>query len=202
MQFLENMAKKIKSFWGKPKTSLLLDLKKMSLMGLVVGSLFLVIIIFSWNKMIEHAFIFSDKKNLTELEKNIQFMVKGYPIEKMVPFIASHRKKTAAFVISVAKKESNWGEKAPTKDGRDCFNYWGYRGQGDSITDSGYTCFASPQEAVATVSRRFNELINDSSLDTPRKMAVWKCGWDCSGHDSEAVEKWISDVDYYFKQLY
>jgi hypothetical protein len=69
------------------------------------------------------------------------------------------------------------------------------------MTWDGYTCFDSPRQAVNTISQRFNELINDSGLGTPRKMVVWKCGWDCSGQDPAGVEKWIRDVDYYYQKI-
>ncbi|HRY82586.1 MAG TPA: hypothetical protein P5232_02715 [Candidatus Moranbacteria bacterium] len=142
------------------------------------------------------------EKIITPLEKNIQSLISGYPMEKMVPYISAQKKSTAAFLIGIAKKESNWGKYSPHLNGKDCYNYWGYRGQGENVTPSGYTCFRNPREAVSTVSRRINELADNSDLNTPAKMIVWKCGWDCSTHSDESVSKWIADVDFYYKKVY
>jgi hypothetical protein len=135
-------------------------------------------------------------------EKDVRELVKGSPMEVMTPYISQKEKKTAAFLVSIAKKESNWGKFSPKLNGKNCFNYWGYRGKGENVTPSGYTCFSSPRQAVNVVSRRMTELIRESNLDTPRKMAVWKCGWNCSWDNPEAVEKWIQDVDYYYQKFY
>ena len=135
------------------------------------------------------------------MEEEIRLMVKDYPIEKMAPYIAQKDRKTAAFMIGIAKKESDWGKRVPILDGRDCYNYWGYRGQG-KLTQDGYSCFKNPRQAVNIIARRINELIKDSDLDTPEKMKVWKCGWNCENHNPDSVAKWISDVDYYFKKFY
>jgi hypothetical protein len=45
-------------------------------------------------------------------------------------------------------------------------------------------------------------LVYEEKLNTPGKMVTaWKCGYDCSWDSPGAVEKWVSDVDYYFKEL-
>jgi hypothetical protein len=142
-----------------------------------------------------------DSKNVA-LERKIFSLTEGYPIEKMIPLMSQKEKMVAAFMVSVAKKESDWGNHIPLLNGKNCYNYWGYRGQSDFMTSDGYTCFKNSRQAVNTVSRRFSELINESDLNTPQKMVVWKCGWDCAGDSQENVSKWISDVDYYFKKFY
>jgi hypothetical protein len=133
------------------------------------------------------------------LREKILSMVKGYPIEKMVLFISKQEPKTAAFLVSVAKKESNWGKHSPKKDGRECYNYWGYRGP-ENPTRSGYSCFSTPKEAVRIVGNRFSELIAQN-IDEPDEMVVWKCGWNCSSHSPISVAKWIKDVGYYYRKL-
>lgn len=134
-------------------------------------------------------------------EASIRDMVKGYPIEAMLPYIFSQDRLTAAFLIGIAKKESNWGKRIPVLGGQDCFNYWGYRGIRRMMGSGGHTCFNSRKDAVETVATRLNTLINSEKLDTPEKMIVWKCGFSCQGHSRESVKKWISDVDLYFSQL-
>ncbi len=134
-------------------------------------------------------------------EESIRDMVKGYPIEAMLPFIFKQDRLTSAFLIGIAKKESNWGKRIPVLDGQDCFNYWGYRGVRRMMGSGGHTCFNSRADAVATVSTRLLKLTQSEKLDTPEKMIVWKCGFSCQGHSRESVKKWISDVDMYFSQL-
>jgi hypothetical protein len=135
-----------------------------------------------------------------ELEKKILEMVKGYPIEQMVPYIIEKDPKVAAFLISIAKKESNWGVRHPKYQGRDCFNYWGYKGP-NRVGSGGHSCFNSRKEAVDIVGKRIENLVYGQDLDTPSEMIVWKCGSSCKGHSSFGVRKWISDVNYYYKQL-
>lgn len=134
-------------------------------------------------------------------EDSIRDMVKGYPIEAMLPYIFEQDRLTAAFLIGIAKKESNWGKRIPVLEGQDCFNYWGYRGVRRMMGTGGHTCFNSREDAVETVAARLNRLIQSEKLDTPEKMIVWKCGFSCQGHSRESVKKWISDVDMYFSQL-
>jgi hypothetical protein len=133
---------------------------------------------------------------------NIHTLTDGYPIEKMIPYIARRNKMTAAFLVSVAKQESNWGVHVPVLDGKDCYNYWGFRLASSKMTQDGYTCFDSPRQAVTVVSNRFDDLINNAGLDSPKDMVVWKCGFSCSGFDPQGVSDWINNVDYYFKKFY
>ncbi|MGB5019078.1 MAG: hypothetical protein WBO66_05105 [Candidatus Moraniibacteriota bacterium] len=137
----------------------------------------------------------------TALEREIDHMVVGYPIERMSEEIAKHDRLVAAFVVAIAKKESNWGKRVPTLDGKDCYNYWGFREKRDRMGTGGHTCFDSPQDAVRSVSKRIESLIYEYNQDTPREMIVWKCGSSCDGHSPESVSKWISDVGYYFQKL-
>lgn len=143
----------------------------------------------------------SEAMKKDELEKKIRSMVKGYPIEKMVPYIMEKDKIVAAFLIGIAKKESGWGVHVPVLEGQDCYNYWGYRGQRKLMGTGGHTCFNSPKDAVDTVAKRIEFLVKNKKLDTPAKMIIWKCGSACSKDDQAAVRKWISDVNIYFGKL-
>lgn len=136
------------------------------------------------------------------MQSKIEAYVHGYPIVDMAPYIAKQDRKTAAFLLGIAKKESNWGVHYPKLDGRDCYNYWGFRGDEGEITWDGYSCFSSPEEAVRTVGSRIHYLIYDAKLDTARKMVVWKCGQSCAAQNPVGVSKWIRDVNMYFQKFY
>ena len=131
----------------------------------------------------------------------IRELVTGYPIEDMLPYILDKDRIVAAFLVGIAKKESNWGKRIPVLDGQDCFNYWGYRGIRRMMGTGGHTCFNSRKDAVDTVANRLEKLIHSNKLDTPAKMIIWKCGYSCDGHSRESVRKWIADVDLYFREL-
>ena len=119
----------------------------------------------------------------------------------MVPYIAKKDRMVAALIVAIGMKESTWGKHVPVLDGQDCYNYWGYRGIRDRMGTGGHTCFDSPEDAVNTVAKRIEFLVSNEKLNTPAKMVVWKCGYDCSWDNQKAVNKWISDVDLYFKKL-
>lgn len=136
-----------------------------------------------------------------EYQLKIRDMVAGHPIEEMLPYIFEKDRTVAAFLVGIAKKESNWGKRAPVLDGQDCFNYWGYRGVRRLMGTGGHTCFNSRKDAVDTVAKRIEKLVYSQKLNTPEKMILWKCGFSCEGHSRESVKKWISDVNMYFSQL-
>ena len=134
----------------------------------------------------------------TKLERVVTDMMKGRPMEKMAPYIARQDPMTAAFIVSIAKQESNWGTHSPKDaDGRECYNYWGYRGNTENVTPSGYSCFDSPRQAVAVVGKRLSSLIYEQQLDTPRELLVWKCGSSCASHDQGDVARWQRTVGMY-----
>lgn len=135
-----------------------------------------------------------------ELEQRIRKMVKGYPIEEMIPYIMEQDQIVSIFLISIAKKESNWGKRVPVYKEKDCFNYWGYRGP-NQLGSGGHSCFSSREEAVNIVGKRISYLVKQAGKDTPAKMVVWKCGSSCETHSSFGVKKWISDVNIYFQKL-
>ncbi|NTW15652.1 MAG: hypothetical protein HGA38_04795 [Candidatus Moranbacteria bacterium] len=138
----------------------------------------------------------------TVFERRIDRMVEGHPIEAMVPYIAGEDPETAKYLVSIAKHESNWGLHSP-KDayGQTCYNYWGFRGSGENVTPSGYSCFGSPKEAVAVVGSRISYLVHDLELDTPEELIVWKCGSTCAGHSGSDVRHWIGNVSLYSDRI-
>ncbi len=143
-----------------------------------------------------------DTKRNKELEADIKSMVRGYPIEQMVPFIANQDKEVAAFMVAIAKKESAWGKRKPVLDGEDCYNYWGFRLKTEKMGSGGHTCFDNPEQAVKTVASRIDELVKKEKVDNAKKMIVWKCGYDCASKPkSESEKKWIKDVNYYYELL-
>ena len=136
------------------------------------------------------------------LEKKIRSLVKGYPIEKMAPDIARQDPKIASLLVGIAKKESAWGKRKPVLDGQDCYNYWGFRQERERMGSGGHTCFDSPAEAVQAVSERLAHLVNDEQMDTPGKLIVWKCGYECLDREKTASEqKWIRDVNVYYEKM-
>ncbi len=143
-----------------------------------------------------------EENDQKKFEKELKEMVKGHPIEKMVPYIIKKDRITAAFIVAIARKESNWGKRRPVLNGQDCYNYWGYRGQRKLMGSGGHTCFNSPQDAVDTIAKRLDTLIKKDGRNTPSEMVIWKCGSNCSVTGGQAAaNKWISDVEGIFEQL-
>ncbi len=137
----------------------------------------------------------------TPLTKEAQKMVKGYPIEKMLPYILKQDPEVAKYLIAIAKQESQWGKRVPKLNGEDCYNYWGYRGQRVRMGTGGHTCFDSPEDAVATVGKRLHTLIYDNKRTTAKMLVIWKCGTTCANHDPAGVHRWIDVVDAYHATL-
>lgn len=126
--------------------------------------------------------------------------VAGFPMAEMVPALEQRNREVSSYLVAIAKKESDWGKHSPKKAGRDCYNYWGYRGK-ENTTDSGYSCFDSPSHAVTVVGDRIEKLLNQN-INTPAEMVVWKCGSNCEAAGGQAAaNKWISDVKLYHDKL-
>lgn len=142
-----------------------------------------------------------------ESEEDYQFrlsleeMLREKPMIAMAPLIAKRDRETAAFLVAIARKESSWGERAPSKNGVDCFNYWGYKGAGSRGVGMGHACFGSPEEAVEVVGNRIATLVHEKKLNSPERLIVWKCGRSCEGHSPESVAKWISDVRFIYTRV-
>lgn len=134
------------------------------------------------------------------LENKIKEATEGYPIEIMTRYIAKQDEQVAAYLVAIAKKESNWGKRTPKLNGQECYNLWGFREKRDRMGSGGHTCFNNPQDAVESVSKRIKDLI-EKDYNTPQKMVVWKCGYSCDAHTSESVSKWIDDVEFYYNKF-
>jgi len=160
-----------------------------------------------WNKEKEERYMkeiadYLENSEIEKFNKNAEEMVEDYPIENMLKYILEKDKDVAAFMIAIAKKESNWGKRVPVLNGKDCYNYWGYREKRERMGTGGHTCFDSRKDAVDTVAKRIKTLIKEYKRDTPKEMVVWKCGSDCEATGGQAAaNKWISDVDMYMKKL-
>jgi hypothetical protein len=150
------------------------------------------------DKLVLEALKDFENLKVEELEAEIRKIVAGSPMEQMAPLIAQQDRTVAAFLVGIAKKESNFGRRVPVLNGQDCFNYWGYRGIRKRMGSGGHTCFDSPQDAIDTVGGRLNRLVN-ADVDTPAEMVLWKCGSQC--YKDPMAGKWISDVNLYFSQL-
>jgi hypothetical protein len=139
--------------------------------------------------------------NQFAVKKNIEKLTDDKPMQSMVEAVAERDPSTASYLVAIAKKESNLGKFSPKDaDGKECYNYWGFRGS-QNTTKSGYSCFDSPEQAVAVVGDRIQFLSKINNYDTPQKMSVWKCGFNCSWDNPVAVKKWIADVGYYYQKI-
>jgi len=134
-------------------------------------------------------------------QERARTMVSGYPIEKMLPYIFQQDRTVAAYLIAIAKQESQWGKRVPVLNGKDCYNYWGFRAKRARMGTGGHTCFDSPQDAVETVGRRLHELVYDYRRDTAEKLLIWKCGRSCATHDPQGVARWVAVVDRYYREV-
>jgi hypothetical protein len=135
-----------------------------------------------------------------EFEGELKGILAGSPMEKMTPLIAKQDRTIAAFIVGIAKKESDFGRHVPVLNGQDCFNYWGYRGIRSRMGSGGHTCFDSPEDAINTVAGRIKDLVQ-ADVDTPQEMVIWKCGSACNQDSQWAVKKWINDVSIYFQEI-
>ncbi len=139
-----------------------------------------------------------DNIKTEELETEIREILNGTPMEEMAPIIAKKDRTVAAFLVGIAMKESGFGKHVPVLNGKNCYNYWGYRGIRANMGTDGHTCFNSPQDAVDTVGGRLERLVK-TDVDTPEEMVLWKCGSACS-KDANAG-KWIQDVNINFSKI-
>jgi hypothetical protein len=141
----------------------------------------------------------TQKVTPTALSRKISPILKNTPMEKMTVEISKREQPVAALLVAIAMKESKFGKYSPKKNGKDCFNYWGYRGQ-ENPTQSGYSCFDNPKQAVKVVGNRIAAMVKKGAK-TPADMIAWKCGSTCAGHDPESVRKWIADVGIHFYNI-
>lgn len=201
-QQVKKIEKKLNKFLGNIGKK---DTEKM------IGPMIFVFLILALSVMVSSQIAFWEVKKISlekevsppnyALEAKIKNLVKGYPIENMISQIARKDEIVAAYLVGIAKKESNWGKRVPVLDGEDCYNYWGYRETREKMGSGGHTCFNSPSDAISTVSKRLSYFIEERGLENPEDLVVWKCGSSCEGQNKESVNKWISDVDYYYHKV-
>jgi hypothetical protein len=156
-----------------------------------------------WLEKEEWLVFAKENKEKEALQKELEILLVGYPMEKTIPFLLEQDQIVIAFLVGIAKKESDWGKRVPLdKNGNDCYNYWGYRAPGSlGVQSSGYGCFSGPEEAISVVGERIHKLAIDYKRKTPREMIIWKCGSTCDGHTEESVSKWIQDVNIYYTKV-
>jgi hypothetical protein len=158
------------------------------------------VLYFSQDKNFHNRGTITDEEK-QELEKKMREMVAGYPIENMLPYILEQDYYVAAYLIAIAKQESQWGKHSPVLNGKDCYNYWGYRENRDLMGSAGHTCFNSRKDAVETVGARLDKLLYKYNRQTPSSLIVWKCGSSCDGHSQVGVNRWINTVNMYYNKL-
>ncbi len=146
-----------------------------------------------------------EQKQINEQEifqQELELLLAGHPMEAMAESIALQDRTVAAFLVGIAKKESNWGKHSPSKGGQDCFNYWGYKTSGTRGQSMGYACFGSVEEAVDVTGSRISHFVHETNRRTPAQMVViWKCGSSCATHAPGSVSKWIADVQIYYNKV-
>ncbi len=137
--------------------------------------------------------------NANVLKEDLEKILKNTPMAAMTEVISQKPRPVAAFLVGIAMKESKFGIYSPKLGGRDCYNYWGFKG-GGKTTPGGYSCFNSPEEAVEAVSKKIEKMIA-KGVRTPAQAISWKCGSSCAGHRTTDVRKWISDVAINFYKI-
>lgn len=145
-----------------------------------------------------------EQKQINEqklFQQELELLLADHPMEAMAESIALQDRTVAALLVGIAKKESNWGKHSPSKGGKDCFNYWGYKTSGTRGQSMGYACFGSVKEAVDVTGSRISHFVHETNRTTPAQMVVWKCGNSCATHAPGSVAKWISDVQMYYNKV-
>jgi hypothetical protein len=133
------------------------------------------------------------------LREDVAAIVKNTPMSAMTEAISQKSRPVAAFIVGIAMKESKFGVYSPKLAGRDCYNYWGFKG-GGKTTSGGYSCFSSPEQAIDAVGGKIEKMVA-KGVRSPAQAISWKCGSSCAGHGAENVQKWISDVAINFNKI-
>ncbi|MDD5489137.1 MAG: hypothetical protein PHP25_00440 [Candidatus Moranbacteria bacterium] len=141
----------------------------------------------------------AEAPDANDLKKDVQKIVKNTPMAAMVDPISEKDRTVAAFIVGIAMKESKFGVYSPKLAGRDCYNYWGFKGGGKTVA-GGYSCFASPEQAIDAVGGKIEKMVA-KGVRTPAQAISWKCGSSCAGHGQANVQKWISDVAINFYKI-
>ena len=140
-----------------------------------------------------------DSLNHAGLAGKLYEIVGDAPIKEMIPFISKRDERVAAFLIGIAKKESSFGEHAPSREGKDCHNYWGYKGSAGNGSVKGYACFENAEEAIEIVGNRIEVLVNKNHTTPEHMVNTWKCGTSCKG--DPGAPSWVSTVALYFEKI-
>lgn len=140
------------------------------------------------------------EKKQEKLKIELLEILQDTPMEQMIDPLLEQDKTVAALLVGIAFKESKFGEFSPKKNGRECFNYWGFKGK-TNPTNSGYSCFSDPKEAIEVVGKRLKELSVDAGRTKPAQLTVWKCGSSCAAHAPGSVQKWIADVSIFYNKI-
>jgi hypothetical protein len=141
----------------------------------------------------------NDSLENSDFASKIYAIVGDAPIKEMIPFISKRNEKVAAFLVGIAKKESSFGSASPSKNGENCYNYWGYKGSAGNGSVNGYACFDSAEEAIETVGDRIEVLVNKDRNTPERMVNTWKCGTSCKG--DLGAPGWVSTVALYFNKI-
>lgn len=141
----------------------------------------------------------AEKKSDNGLREDVAAIVKNTPMSAMTEAISQKSRPVAAFIVGIAMKESKFGVYSPKLAGRDCYNYWGFKGGGPTVA-GGYSCFSSPEQAIDAVGGKIEKMVA-KGVHTPAQAISWKCGSSCAGHGAANVQKWISDVAINFNKI-
>lgn len=142
-------------------------------------------------------------ENQKKFEARIRELVGDSPIKQMAPYMAKEDPLVTAMFIAIAKKESAWGRRVPVNNGRDCYNYVGFRLKTEKLGSGDHSCFATPKEGFERTAKRIKDLIYKENMTTAKKMvSPWKCGYRPDLDDPGAVQKWVSDVDSILKEVH
>lgn len=133
------------------------------------------------------------------LRQDLELILKGTPMEPMIEPISQQDRTVAAFLVGIGNKESTLGKFAPRKNGKDCYNYWGFKSNINPVA-GGYACFSTPEQAVEIVGAKIANYIAKGRT-TPATFTTWKCGNTCAGHSPESVASWVNGVSRYFYVL-
>ena len=140
-----------------------------------------------------------NNNEIEDLKNDVADILENTPMAAMIDPISKKDRTVAAFIVGIAMKESKFGVYSPKMGGRDCYNNWGFKG-GGKTTAGGYSCFASPDEAVNAVGNKIEKMVA-KGVRNPAQAISWKCGSSCAGHGATNVQKWISDVAINFNKI-
>lgn len=143
------------------------------------------------------------KQRQEQFEDKIRALVGDHPIKQMAPYMAKEADPlVVAFYLGIARQESSWGEHVPVHNGKDCYNYVGFRMKTKTLGSGGHSCFATPEEGYNATVKRIKDLIYNEKMTTAKKMvSPWKCGYRPDLDDKKSVQRWVDSVDSIVKEV-